>query len=307
MLRILVGMNEWFARSGLSIDRLRSFLAVVDAGGFAAAAPGDIPRQQQLSRQIGELEDFFQVKLIERSTKGIALTAHGRELAVHTRESLARFQDFSAKARSELLHVRIGCGESVYRWWLSPCADTFGAVRACSTMMSGPEVIAGLFDSALELGFVRTSDLRRGLRARQIGEIEYALYVPKSLVPDGKLPGIKQLLEVLPLGTLTGEPGFTQRLETALARAKVKYAPIWLAETFPQLADTVAKGHIAAVLPTLARAELPSARFHELKDPIFGKHDGRMNLAWMPRLERQRPDIAALVPRIVARMQAHRS
>ena len=48
-----------FSRSGMSLDRLRSFLALADAGGIAKAAPRAPVRQSQLSRQLRGLGDFF--------------------------------------------------------------------------------------------------------------------------------------------------------------------------------------------------------------------------------------------------------
>lgn len=64
-------MNQFehlFDISGLSIDRLRSFLKVAEAGNLATAAQGDVVRQSQYSRQIKELEGFFgsQGSVIER-------------------------------------------------------------------------------------------------------------------------------------------------------------------------------------------------------------------------------------------------
>ena len=57
-------MNEFarlFTVSGLSLDRLRTFLRVAEAGNLAKAAKGDATQQSQFSRQIKELEAFFGV------------------------------------------------------------------------------------------------------------------------------------------------------------------------------------------------------------------------------------------------------
>ena len=51
-----------FTDSGLSLDRLRALVEVGAAGSIARAAEGDPIRQSQFSRQIKELEDFFQTK-----------------------------------------------------------------------------------------------------------------------------------------------------------------------------------------------------------------------------------------------------
>jgi DNA-binding transcriptional LysR family regulator len=114
---------------------------------------------------------------------------------------------------------------------------------------------------------------------------------------------VRPMLQSLPIGVLNGEPSFSARMDAALQREKLRLTPVWSCETFPQLHAAVAAGRCAAVLPTLVRDELRASKFGEYRDPILGKHEGRMCLAWMPRLERQRPRVAALIPGIVRGMQ----
>jgi DNA-binding transcriptional LysR family regulator len=296
-------MNDPLARGGLSIDRLRSFLAVADAGGMTAAAPGNPTRQSQLSRQISEIEDAYGLKIIERRGRGIVLTDAGKALAIAVRDMLAALRDVATHNDPGLVDIALGAGDSVIQWWVSPRADAFGAARLRVSMLSGPEVIDGLVDSQLDFGIVRVTDMRPGLRSRPLGTIDYALYVPNALVPKPKPAGIKHLLEAVPIGVLNGEPRFSEHLDASLLRAGVRITPAFVCETFPQLRAHVAAGRCAAVLPTLARNELPRARISEHHDAILGKHDGRMNLVWTTRLERQRPRVFALVPGIVRGMQ----
>jgi DNA-binding transcriptional LysR family regulator len=56
------GFDRLFARSGLLLDRLRTFPAVAGAGNLARAAKGDPTRQSQFSRQVNELEGFSFLK-----------------------------------------------------------------------------------------------------------------------------------------------------------------------------------------------------------------------------------------------------
>ena len=58
--------------TGVSIDRLKSFLLVAEAGGHARAAPGDPVRQSQLSRQVSELEVALAQELFVRSGRGMS-------------------------------------------------------------------------------------------------------------------------------------------------------------------------------------------------------------------------------------------
>jgi DNA-binding transcriptional LysR family regulator len=299
-------MNDLFARQGLSIDRMRSFLAVAEAGGITKAAPGNPIRQSQFSRQIGELEEFFDLELIERRGRNIVLTAAGRELAGVVHETLARLKDVAANTPDARVDVSVGAGDSVIRWWIIPRHRAFGRARLQVSMLSGAEVVDGLLGAQLDFGVVRASDLRRGLRSRGLGTIDYALYVPKQLVPKGKSLGVKELFEQLPIGVLNGEPSFTARLDASLERANVRVTPAFTCETFPQLQAAVAAGLCAAVLPTLVRDQLPRSEFSEHRAGILGKHEGRMVLAWTARLERQRARVAALIPGIVKGMQTSR-
>ena len=64
----------------LNIDQLRTFLAVVGAGSFSAAARNLHLSQPAVSVQIRELERHFGVKLIERFGKQAHATEPGRDL-----------------------------------------------------------------------------------------------------------------------------------------------------------------------------------------------------------------------------------
>ena len=55
--------DELFSESGISLDRCRAFLAIVEAGGITQASEGSTSRQSQLSRQLGELETWLGAKL----------------------------------------------------------------------------------------------------------------------------------------------------------------------------------------------------------------------------------------------------
>ena len=47
------------SRRGLSYDRLLNFCRIAEAGGISKAADGDAAKQSLYSRQIRELEEFF--------------------------------------------------------------------------------------------------------------------------------------------------------------------------------------------------------------------------------------------------------
>src|SRR6476659_6973849 len=100
--------EKLFAESGLSLDRLKTFLEVGSAGSIVKAAKGDPVRQSQYSRQIKELEDFFHTRLIQRDSGEIRFTANGKELARLSRFFLLGLSNFHRGCVGEEQAFRIG-------------------------------------------------------------------------------------------------------------------------------------------------------------------------------------------------------
>src|SRR5512137_2303605 len=109
-----------FSQSGLSLDRLKALVEVGAAGSIVQAAGSDPARQSQYSRQIKELEDFFQIGLAERHGKGIRLTASGKELARISRFFLLGLSNFQRGCLAEGQTYRLGASPTFIRAFLLP-------------------------------------------------------------------------------------------------------------------------------------------------------------------------------------------
>ncbi len=285
-------MTDPFARSGLSIDRLRSFLSVAEAGAIARAAPKDPVRQSQLSRQIGELEQFFGRPLVERKGRGISLTAAGEELAVVVRNTLAGLRDVASGDEGPLV-VSVGAGDSLLHAWVIPRLSRIARepnVTVTLAALAGADIAERLLDGRLDLGVLRARDLPSGLRTRRLGTIDYALYLPRAL--RRKTARSLEALADVPYVVQSGEPELRAKLDAALTRAGVRSPPVLVCETFPQAQRAVATGRYAGVLPTFARTELVASRFDEHRVPSLAGLSSEVYLAWTTRLERQRPRVA---------------
>ena len=105
-----------FSRTGLSLDRLRSFLALAHEGSIAKAAPGDVTRQSQISRQVGELEAFFGAELTERRGKTLALSEAGKRLAMLIQQQMQDLDDFRIEQSQAKKAFTIGSSASVLDW-----------------------------------------------------------------------------------------------------------------------------------------------------------------------------------------------
>ena len=112
--------EDLFSMSGLSIDRLKSFVEVAEKGAIARVADGDPSRQSLISRQISELEAFFGTELTRRKGKGLELTEAGHQLARQTRLQFQGLADFKASCTGQPVEFQIAAGNSVIEWLLAP-------------------------------------------------------------------------------------------------------------------------------------------------------------------------------------------
>ncbi|WBV43438.1 LysR family transcriptional regulator [Pseudoroseomonas cervicalis] len=70
------------------IELLRSFLRIVEAGSLSAAAAQLGTTQPTISRRLQQLERLLGLRLLRRSTHGLALTEDGERCLAHAREVL---------------------------------------------------------------------------------------------------------------------------------------------------------------------------------------------------------------------------
>jgi DNA-binding transcriptional LysR family regulator len=252
---------------GLSLERLISFLAVLDAGGIARTAPGQPARQSQLSRQIGELERALGVALFERGTQGPRVPSKaGARLACLVRDFHHGLEDI-ARADAEPPVIALGAGDSAIHWLVAAIARELGSVRVDVGARSTDEIVAALREGTLDVGVVRLADrLPAGLKTSRLGTVEYALFSPR---------GVRRP----PLAAATGEPALASLL-ASLGNATLR------CETFPQVAAAVRAG-FAGVLPTIARGHVGDVT----RGPVLAASP--LGVAWRARLDEIRP---ALVP-----------
>ena len=111
------------------IGDLQAMVAVVERGGFRAAASAINLSQPALSRRIDKLEAALNVKLFERTTRRVSLTVVGREFYAKAQEilsnvenSLLSISDIAASAGGE---VSIACVPSVAYHYLPPVIRQF--------------------------------------------------------------------------------------------------------------------------------------------------------------------------------------
>ena len=108
----------------MSLRQLRTFVAVVDAGGVARAAAKLHLSQPAASRQIDALESDLGVALFDRVGRRVQLTPEAEDLLPRCRRVLLEFESLGERARAlrkgEGGVLRIGATSQVIEGLLSP-------------------------------------------------------------------------------------------------------------------------------------------------------------------------------------------
>jgi DNA-binding transcriptional LysR family regulator len=252
-------MNDNLLSSGgLSLERLRSFLLVVDAGSITKACKGDVVKQSQYSRQIRELEAFFGAELTRRQGRQLVITPHGRRLAEIIRACFLSMEDFRREMADEPRSFAFGAGGSVLDWMLAPIFPKLKALLPAATWRlenhRSAELVTRVADGRLDFAVVRGDAIPAGLPKLNVSTRSYVAVLPKSLAKNhlGKTSLTLAELSRLPLAVPGTEGQLHEALASAFAKAKVAFRPTVHCEGSLQVHALVSAGSCAAVLPSVA-------------------------------------------------------
>jgi DNA-binding transcriptional LysR family regulator len=298
-------IDELLSVGGLSLDRLRNFCLIAEAGSLTKAADGDPGRMALYSRQIKELETFFGCELKRRAGKGIALTEAGRELARLARAHLLGLDDFKRTVRAQPQRISIAAGNSVLEWLLLPRLAELRASLPKTVFefhsRQTSDIAANLRDLTLDLGILREDAVTAPLKARRLIAVRYALFVPAALARGLTPANLRTRMDAIPLATSLGGQ-FRETLEAAARKAGLSLQIIIACASFTQAARAVKSGACAAVLPTIAAAEFDDRKVREFPIPFLKEHTRQLCLAWNPRLLEVRPLLKSAIATIDGRL-----
>ncbi|TPQ17812.1 LysR family transcriptional regulator [Streptomyces sporangiiformans] len=167
--------------------QLEYFIAVVEHGGFTAAANALHVAQPSLSHAIRSLEREFGGKLFHRLPHGVALTAAGEALVRPAQQVLRDLSTASSLVR-EVLGLSGGRLDIVSQTTLSvdPLAEMLGRFHRAHPRVSvrvvdperGPAVAQMVADGQCELGLVDASVTTADLRGIDLPEQEMHVVLP---------------------------------------------------------------------------------------------------------------------------------
>lgn len=252
-----------FDVSGLSLDRMRTFLRVVEAGNLTKAAKGEQTKLSQFSRQIKELENFFGVALTRRVGRQIEITDEGHRLASVIRRQFRELDDFREAMAGRSVSIRIGSQGSIIDWLLVPRLGEISKVMRNAMVeleqLRTLDVVRAVADGRLDFGIVREDAVPKETKRWRLGSVGYALFAANTLWKSTS--SAKDVIRKAPIADLLPGGQFSARWQEWLAGENLKPRVLARVSSFTDLAKVVQAGQAAAILPEMAAVDFDPKKF----------------------------------------------
>ena len=239
---------------------LRAFVAVAELNSFRAAAESIHLSQPALSRRIDKLEQALGVRLFERTTRSVSLTAVGRDFSHKARSLLDDLENsllsMQAVAASQLGEVVIACVPSAVYYFLPKVLRDFH--------LKYPRIRVRIIDDSanavLESVARGEADFGINIIGTQEPEIEFQVILKEPFVVachrDHPLAKLRQVTwsELTKYDFMTVDKSSGNRLLVDLALANTSVRPSWCFEAkhVSTLLGLVEAGLGVAVVPRLS-------------------------------------------------------
>lgn len=170
-----------------TIQKYRALLEVVDQGSFSRAAEVCQYSQSGISRMIADLEQGWGVRLVERSRRGVKLTAEGERIVPLVRDVVEKDRTLQAKVHEicglRVGTIRIGCFSSVATHWMPRIIAQFRAhyPSVDYELMMGDfeEIERWTREGRVDLGLIADKP-KHPVRSRRLASDEMLAVVPQN-------------------------------------------------------------------------------------------------------------------------------
>lgn len=207
-IRLIHNMKQ----SEPDLNALATLIAVVNAGGFSAAARRMGVPANRLSRQVQRLEEDIGVRLLQRTTRQLSLTSAGRRLVDGAEPALAQlavlWRDTSLQAEEVVGHLRVAAPADFMSVFeperLAVFLKRFPAV-SLEMLLSDDQtdLIGSGFDLAFRAGPIRDESLV----ARKLASSRFILVASPAFIAAHGAPESIAALPDYPCLTLRSKEG----------------------------------------------------------------------------------------------------
>ena len=260
---------------------LQAFIAVADAGGFGRAAEALHLTQTALTRRLQNLEASLGVRLVERTTRSLALTPLGRDFLPQARrlvsELAAALTEIRESGRARRGEITIACVPTVGVQYLPRIIQQYSARHPGSRIKildhASFRVAEAVLRREAEFGITLMGSHDPELESLPLLKDRFVLVCRR----DHPLAGKKRLawreLQAHALIYSGLESGNRQLLDTALGTRDLHPKASYEVQRSSTAVGLVAEGVGVAVVPELAmqKGAYPALRIIPLVDPVVSR------------------------------------
>lgn len=291
--------HDLFIKRGLSLERLQALVRVADAESLISAAGNNPVMQSQFSRQLRDLENFFECVLTERKGRTLVMSPAGKRLAGISRLYLSVLNDFRLEQKDQGAHVRIGAGERILHWIITPgfpaLTGEHPSLRMSFHNMRSEEIIAKLHSHELDAGVIRkTKAPPRPLKALRLGVLRYAFFVPAKLAASMERGNIVARRN-MPIADLVDPARRSLHANTLKIVLGDEVSPRFACTTLPSVARLIGSGTAAGLLPIQAEGEFAADTVRRFDVTVNAPVHEIIWLAWNPRMIELAPKMEKII------------
>jgi LysR family hca operon transcriptional activator len=253
----------------MELRHLRYFVAVAEEGSLTNAAERRLhTAQPSLSRQIRDLEVEVGVKLLERSARGVELTAAGRTFLDHARLALLQVEAAGDAARRAAQPDKaafvIGFLTGAEVVWLPEVLRILREEQPESEItlssQSSPDLAGALMRGKVDVAFLRREAQAPGLAFKMLVKEELVAVLPvghRLAVQDEVSP--RDIAGEIYITPTRAAPVLKATIESYAAKSGITLKPQYDAENLSSAMSLVASTGGITLLPLYAQNLLSSS------------------------------------------------
>ena len=179
------------------MDILRAmgaFVAVCDHGGFTAAARASGQSKAAISKLVASLEDHLDCRLLQRTTRKVALTEEGAGYLDRARvileEIAANEAELAHQAAHPRGHLRVNGPLSFGQRYISPIIARFqDEYQDITVELSLTDRFVNLVEEGFDLAIRIGGDPASPLIRRRLGSVRHGLFASPAYMAERQPPG----------------------------------------------------------------------------------------------------------------------
>jgi DNA-binding transcriptional LysR family regulator len=296
------------------LNDLYYFVSVVQHGGFSAAAHATGVEKTKLSRRVAQLERRLGVRLLQRSTRRVAITDAGRRFFDRSlpavEEARAAYESMAALQKEPAGLVRVSVPVVLAQIYLAPILPGFMALYPkVRVVVEATDRVVNLLDERIDLALRARPDIgdSAGLVARKLGSSRRVLVAsPGYLARRGRPASPADLthLDTLNMSpVLYDEPARWELHHAEHGTTTVTHLPVLASNDMRFQVEAATHGIGIALLPEPVVAAAVHGGLLEVVLPEWSAAEHIVHLVY-PLPRGMLPSVRSLIDYLVIRLPA---